>query len=144
MSHIPYNHAKNLYLPNCKQSHLFSFTTFPDSIFLIVIPCFFLYNSINYRRTITMDIEIRPRNKFKELLSNLHDKSEDILFFLIRKAPDKLIPPFIMNWFEKYLDKRSKELQQEIIRQQWRQIYLEKTIEEIQSIQKVKKAQSED
>lgn len=91
-----------------------------------------------------MDIEIRPKNKFKELLANLHDKSEDILFFLIRKTPDKLIPPFIMDSFENYLDKRSKELQQEIIRKQWQQVYLEKAVEEIQSIQKVKKAQSED
>lgn len=144
MGHIPYDYAKNLYLPNCKQSHLFSFTTFPDSIFPIVIPCFFLYNSINYRRTITMDIEIRPKNKTKEFLSNLHDKSEDLLFFLIRKTPDKLIPQSIMTWFENYLDRRSKKLQQEIIHQQWRQLYLEKAVEEIRSAQQRKKAQSED
>lgn len=91
-----------------------------------------------------MDIEIRPRNKFKEHLSNLHDKSENILFFLIRKTPDKLIPQFFMTWFENYLDKRSKELQQEIIRQQWKQAYLEKAVEEIHATQQVKKAQSED
>lgn len=91
-----------------------------------------------------MDIEIRPRNKFKELLANLYDKSEDILFFLIRKTPDKLIPPFIMAWFRNYLDKRSKELQREIIRKQWQQVYLEKAVEEIHATQKVKEAQSED
>jgi len=91
-----------------------------------------------------MDIEIKPRSPLKELLSNLHDKSEDILFFLIHKTPDKLMPSFIMAWFENYLDKRSKELQQEIIRRQWQQVYLEKAVKEIHSIQKVKKAQSED
>ena len=91
-----------------------------------------------------MDIEIRPKNILKEFLSNLHDKLEDILFFLIRKTPNKLIPQSIMTWFENYLDKRSKELQQEIIHQQWRQLYLEKAVEEIHATQKVKKAQSED
>ena len=91
-----------------------------------------------------MDIEIRPKNILKEFLSNLHDKLEDILFFLIRKTPNKLIPQSIMTWFENYLDKRSKELQQEIIHQQWRQLYLEKTMEEIQATQQGKKAQSED
>lgn len=91
-----------------------------------------------------MDIEIKPRNKFKELLSNLHDKSEDILFSIIQKLPESLIPSPIMEWLNKYIDKRSKELQQEIIRKQWQQVYLEKAVEEIQSIQNVKKAQSED
>ena len=91
-----------------------------------------------------MDIEIKPRNPLKKLLSNLHDKLEDILFFLIRKTPQAIIPPSIMLWFENYLNKRSKELQKEIIRQQWRQLYLEKAVEEIHATQKVKKAQSED
>ena len=91
-----------------------------------------------------MDIEIKPRNPLKKLLSNLTDKLEDILFFLIRKTHQAIIPPSIMLWFENYLNKRSKELQQEIIRQQWRQLYLEKAVEEIHATQKVKKAQSED
>ena len=78
-----------------------------------------------------MDIEIKPKNKTKEFLSNLHDKLEDILFFLIRMTPDKFIPQSIMTWFENYLDKRSKELQQEIIHQQWRQVHLERAVKEI-------------
>ena len=85
-----------------------------------------------------MNIEIKPKSKLKKFLSRFHDKSEDILFFLIRKIPDKLIPQSIMTWFENYLDKRSKELQQEIIRQRWEQIHLEKTIEEIHSKHKKK------
>lgn len=91
-----------------------------------------------------MDIEIKPRNKIKIFLSNLHSKAEDILFSLIRKTPDKFIPPSIMTLFENYLDKRSKDLQQEILRQQWRQLYLEKAVGEIHSTQQVRKAQSED
>lgn len=91
-----------------------------------------------------MDIEIRPKNILKEFLSNLHDKLEDILFFLIRKTPDKFMPSSIMSWFENYLDKRSKELQQEILRQQWRQVHLERAVKEIHTPQQGKKAQSED
>jgi hypothetical protein len=91
-----------------------------------------------------MNIEIRPKNTLKEFLSNLHDKLEDILFFLIRKTPDKFMPSSIMSWFENYLDKRSKELQQEILRQQWRQVHLERAVKEIHTPQQGKKAQSED
>ena len=91
-----------------------------------------------------MNIEIRPKNTLKEFLSNLHDKLEDILFFLIRKTHQAIIPPSIMFWFENYLDKRSKELQQEILRQQWRQVHLERAVKEIHTPQQGKKAQSED
>ncbi len=91
-----------------------------------------------------MNIEIRPKNTLKEFLSNLHDKLEDILFFLIRKTPDKFMPSSIMSWFENYLDKRSKELQQEILRQQWRQVHLERAVKEIHATQQGKKAQSEE
>ena len=91
-----------------------------------------------------MNIEIKPRNPIKDFFYKLHDKLEDILFFLIRITPDRFIPSFIMNWINNYLTKRSKELQQEIIRQQWQQIHLEKAVEEIHSIQQAKEAQTED
>ena len=91
-----------------------------------------------------MNIEIKPRNKIQEFLNNFHSKSEDLLFFLIQKLPDRLIPSLLMNWLEKYLDKRSKELQQEILYRKWEQAYLEKAVGEIQSIRQMKEAQTED
>lgn len=91
-----------------------------------------------------MNIEIKPQNQIKELFNNFHSKLEDILFSIVQKLPDSLIPSFLMTWLDKYTIKRTQQLQQEIIRQQWKQIHLEKAVEEIQSIRQMKEAQSED
>lgn len=91
-----------------------------------------------------MNIEIKPRNKAKEFSNKLHDTLEDILFSIIQKLPESLIPSPIMEWLDRYTTKRTQQLQQETLRQQWQQIYLEKAVEEIQSIRQMKEAQSED
>lgn len=91
-----------------------------------------------------MNIEIKPRNKAKELSNKLHDTLEDILFSIIQKLPEPLIPSPIMEWLDRYTTKRTQQLQQEILRQQWQQIYLEKAVEEIQSIRQMKEAPTED
>lgn len=50
-----------------------------------------------------------------------------------------------MNKLEKYLDKRISELKQESIKMTWRNMYLEKTIDDIHTRQQeTKKAPSED
>lgn len=87
-----------------------------------------------------MNIEIKPRNKAKEFSNKLHDTLEDILFSIIQKLPESLIPSPIMEWLDRYTTKRTQQLQQEILRQQWQQIYLEKAVEEIHTRQDKKKA----
>lgn len=91
-----------------------------------------------------MNIEIKPRNLIKEFFNNFHSKLEDILFSIVQKLPESLIPSFLMTWLDRYTTKRTQQLQQEILRQQWQQIYLEKAVEEIQSIRQTKEAQTED
>lgn len=91
-----------------------------------------------------MNIEIKPRNKAKEFFNKLYDTLEDILFSIVQKLPESLIPSFLMTWLDRYTTKRTQQLQQEIIRRQWEQIYLEKAIGEIQSIRQTKEAQTKD
>ena len=91
-----------------------------------------------------MNIEIKPRNQIEELFNNFHSKLENILFSIVQKLPESLIPSFLMTWLDRYTTKRTQQLQQEIIRRQWEQIYLEKAIGEIQSIRQTKEAQTED
>lgn len=91
-----------------------------------------------------MNIEIKQRNKAKEFFNKLYDTLEDILFSIVQKLPQSLIPSFLMTWLDRYTTKRTQQLQQEIIRRQWEQIYLEKAIGEIQSIRQTKEAQTED
>lgn len=40
-----------------------------------------------------------------------------------------------MEWLDRYTTKRTQELQQEIIHQQWEKVYLEKSVAEIHSRQ---------
>ena len=50
-----------------------------------------------------------------------------------------------MNWLDRYTTKRISQLQQQIIKQRWRQDALEKAVSDIRSIdQDTKKAPSED
>ena len=92
-----------------------------------------------------MNIEIKPRNRAKEFFDMIKDKSEDLMFSIITKVPERFIPSPLMQWLTTYLDKRTQELQQEIIRQQWQKVYLEKALSEIHDRQPdINKAPQED
>ena len=94
---------------------------------------------------IQIDIEIKKRNRLKEVFHKIHSKSEDILFSIIQKLPEKFIPISLMNWMEHYTNKRIAELKQQIIRNRWHTIELEKAVDKISSMQQDKnKAPSED
>jgi len=84
---------------------------------------------------ITIDIELKDRNRLKEFFQNLHSKSEDLLFAIISKLPEKLIPSPIMNWLSRYLDKRISELKQESIKTTWKNMYLQSAVDEIHTRQ---------
>lgn len=89
---------------------------------------------------LTINIELKSRNKIQKFFHTTQSKLEDLLFSIIQKLPEPLIPSFLINWIESYINKRTKQLQQEIIRQQWQQIHLEKAVEEIHENQNKKKA----
>ena len=94
---------------------------------------------------ITIEIEIKPRSRAKELFDMIKDKSEDLMFSIITKLPERMIPSPLMQWLTAYLDRRTQELQQEIIRQQWQKVYLEKAVSEIHDRQPdINKAPQED
>ena len=80
---------------------------------------------------IIIDIEIKDRNHIKEFFHKLHSRLEDIAFSIIQRIPDKYIPHWIMNMLEKYLDKRISELKQQSIKMTWRNMYLQKAVDDI-------------
>lgn len=84
---------------------------------------------------ITIDIEIKPRNRAKEFIENFQSKAEDTLLSIITRIPEHLIPSPVMHWLTAYIDKRTQELQQDIIRQQWQKVYLDKALSEIRNMQ---------
>ena len=89
---------------------------------------------------IAINIELKPQNKIQKFLHTTQNKLEDILFSIIQKTPEPIIPSFLMNWIDNYLTKRTQRLQQEIIRQQWQQIHLKKVVDELSTNQNKKKA----
>lgn len=89
---------------------------------------------------IAIDIELKPQNKIQKFLHTTQSKLEDILFSIIQKTPEPIIPSFLMNWIDNYLTKRTQQLQQEIIHRQWQQVYLEKAVGELNIKQDKKKA----
>ena len=80
-----------------------------------------------------MEIEIKPRNKTKEIFHKLHSRFEDLFFSIIQKLPERLIPSFLIEWLSNYITKRTQQLQQEIIQQKWEQAALEKAVQEIKA-----------
>lgn len=90
---------------------------------------------------IIINIELKPRNKFETFLHETYDKLEDIVFDIILKVPERFIPSFLMKHIEHYIDKRTQELQQQIIKQRWQQSALEKAVADIHD---KKKAPQED
>ena len=82
-----------------------------------------------------MNIEIKKPNHLKELLKNLHSKLENILFNIILKIPDKLFPSFLMTYIESYTNKRLNQLKQDTTKLKWKEVTLQKAIEEISNQQ---------
>ena len=94
---------------------------------------------------ITIDIEIKDRNRLKEFFQNFHSKAEDIAFSIIQRIPEKFLTHWLMNWLEKYLDKRIIELKQQSIKMTWHNMYLQNSLTEIHNRQQdTQKAPSDD
>ena len=80
---------------------------------------------------ITINIEFKEHNQPKDFFHRLHSKLEDIAFSIIQKLPEKFIPHFLMEWLERYLDKRITELKQQTIKQTWRKMQLQDAVDKI-------------
>lgn len=92
-----------------------------------------------------IDIEIRKSNRIKDFFHKLYNKLEDLIFSIVQKLPERLIPHQLMEWIERYLNKRISQLQQETIKQNWKNVYLQKAVTEIHNKQQdTKKAPSDD
>ena len=80
---------------------------------------------------IHIDIEIKKPNHLKEFLHGLHSKLEDMMFSIILKVPERLIPHFVMEWLDRYTTKRINQLKQQNIKNTWRNLYLQKAVDDI-------------
>lgn len=65
-------------------------------------------------------------------LDNFKDKLEDLLFSVLQRLPEKLIPQPAMDWMFTYIEKRTQEIQRQIVRQNWKKAELEQILTELQ------------
>ena len=47
--------------------------------------------------------------------------------------PERFIPNFLMGWLDRYTSKRIAQLKQQIIKDQWKEVTLEKALDDIHS-----------
>lgn len=80
-----------------------------------------------------MDIEIIRHSRIKEFFQKLHSRAEDILFSIISSLPEELIPPPLMEWLGRYMDRKIQQTRQQIVKDRWRQDTLEKALSDIHS-----------
>ena len=92
-----------------------------------------------------MNYEIIPDRKIKEIFRQIHNRSEDFLFWMIQKTPEEFIPSSLMVWINNYMDRRITNLKHETTRQNWNKAYFDNALKEIQDRQHSKeKAPSEE
>lgn len=80
---------------------------------------------------VIIEIEIKDRNKFKEIFHKVRNMSEDLLFSIIQKIPKRFIPYFIMEWLDRYTDRRINQLKQQQIKATWQKMYLQDAVNQI-------------
>lgn len=82
---------------------------------------------------ITINVEIKKRNRLKEFSTLCHDHAENLMFEIIKKIPERFIPKFVLRWVDRYTTKRISELKQQIIQDRWKEMELEKAVNDIHS-----------
>ena len=65
-------------------------------------------------------------------MDRLEDKLEDLLFSILQLFPEILIPQPAMDWIFACVEKRTQEIQHQIVRQNWKKAELEQIISELQ------------
>ena len=78
-----------------------------------------------------IEIEIKKHSFLKDFFHKLHNKLEDLLFKIIMKLPDRFIPSALMDWLDRYTTKRINQLKQQNIKNTWRNLYLQKAVDDI-------------
>lgn len=75
-------------------------------------------------------IQIKKPNRFKDFLHKIHH-NEETGFNLFQKIPERYMPACIINWMDKYTNKRLNELKQQITHSKWQTMELKKAFDNI-------------
>lgn len=79
------------------------------------------------------NITVKERSKIKEFCKRIKSKMEDMLFLLLERLPERLLPSWLINWMSQYIDKRMAELEREQVKANWEKVYLEQAVKELRN-----------
>ena len=79
------------------------------------------------------NLEITKQNRFKQFCSRFRRITEEKLFNLLIKIPDKLLPLFAVKWIGNYVNKRNSELRIQATRMKYNNAYLLQAVEDLQN-----------
>lgn len=82
-----------------------------------------------------MDYIIKKESKFQKALKQVRSKSEDVFLSGVMLLAKISKSEKLSRWIERYTEKKVQQLQQEIIRQRWDLITLQKASEAIHNTQ---------
>lgn len=82
-----------------------------------------------------MDYIIKKESKFQKALKQVRSKSEDVFLSGVMLLAKISKSEKLSKWIERYTEKKMQQLQQEIIRQRWDLITLQKASEAIHNTQ---------
>ena len=68
---------------------------------------------------IAMNINFGSTKRMKRLFQSIYSRIENLLFTVLCRLPDNVIPVFFQNWLNDYSEKRIAKLKQQIIRKKW-------------------------
>ena len=60
------------------------------------------------------------------------DKFEETLFSIVTKIPEYFMPIPLRNWMYDHIQKKNRQMQQDIIRLKWQQVNLQKVKKDAQ------------
>ena len=78
---------------------------------------------------IKIHIELKKPNRFKDMLHKICSKLEDMMFSILLKLPERMIPSFLIDQIEKYINKQISKTKQEIIKDRWKQVALNEVLD---------------
>ena len=79
----------------------------------------------------------------ERFFEKMRKMAESLLFAVVLKIPERFVPSFVMNWMKRYIEKRKQELQEQLIKQRWEQMKLEKVVAEIRQQDRTKAPQED-
>lgn len=82
-----------------------------------------------------MEYTIKKESKFQKALKQVRSKSEDVFLSGVMLLAKISKSKKLSRWIERYTEKKMQQLQQEIIRQRWDLITLQKASEAIHNTQ---------